>query len=95
MYNMIVPVVADLDVLEAQFCQDLLPGVAVDEGRGVHHSSVSNDEDVLSALLGHGEVSVLQSHHSCHQVLLEVQYLNYRSNRNEIQANTLSFRKDF
>ena len=56
---MVVPVVADLNVLKRQLCQNALPGLAVDKGGGVHHTPVRDDEDVLPALLCHGEVGVL------------------------------------
>ncbi len=44
---MVVAVVADLDVLEAELGEDLLPGLAVDEGGGVHRPAVSDNQYIL------------------------------------------------
>ena len=74
--NMIVPVVTNLDILEAQLGQDPLPGVTVDEGGRVHDATVRDDQNVLLALLGHGEVGVLQCHHGTHKMFLKIQYLD-------------------
>ena len=74
-HHVVVPVVADLNVLEAQLGQDLVPRVPGDEGGGVHDPAVCDDQAVLGALFRHREVSVLQGHHGSHQVLLEVQHL--------------------
>ena len=79
MDNVVVSVVADLDVLEAELGQDLVPGFPGDEGGGVHDPAVSDDQAVLRALLCHREVGVLKGHHGGHQVLLEVQHLIDRS----------------
>ena len=73
--NVVVSVVTDLDVLEAQLGQDLVPGFPGDECGGVHDPTVCDDEAVLGALLGHREVGLLKGHHGGHQVLLEVQHL--------------------
>ena len=73
--DVVVAVVADLDLLQPQLAEDLVPGLLRDEGGGVHDAPVGDDEDVLAAFLCHGEVSVLQRHHGAHQVLLEVQDL--------------------
>ena len=70
--NMIVAVVADLNVLKGELGQYPLPGLPVDEGRRVHDATVGNDENILPTLLGHGEVGVLQRHHGRDEVLLEV-----------------------
>merc|ERR1719184_356388 len=73
--NVIVAVVADLNVLQAKLVQDLLPSLSGDKSRRVHCSTVSNYENILGAFLSHGEVGVLQGHHGGHKVLLEVKDL--------------------
>ncbi len=45
--DMVVSVVADLYVLEAELGEDLLPGLAVDEGGGVHRPAVSDNQNIL------------------------------------------------
>ena len=70
--NVVVAVVADLNVLKGELGQYPLPGLPVDEGRRVHNATVGNDENILPALFGHGEVGVLQRHHGRDEVLLEV-----------------------
>ncbi len=45
--DMVVAIVADLDVLEAELGEDLLPGLAVDEGGGVHRTAVRDDQNIL------------------------------------------------
>ncbi len=47
MDDMVVSVVADLYVLEAELGEDLLPGLAVDEGGGVHRPAVSDNQNIL------------------------------------------------
>ncbi len=44
---MVVSVVADLYVLEAELGEDLLPGLAVDESGGVHRPAVRDDQNIL------------------------------------------------
>ncbi len=44
---MVVAVVADLNVLEAELGEDLLPGLAIDEGGGVHSAAVRDNQNVL------------------------------------------------
>ena len=48
-YHMVVTVVADLDVLQPELGEDLLPGLPVDEGGGVHGAPVRDDEHVLQS----------------------------------------------
>jgi hypothetical protein len=45
--DMIVAVVADLDVFEAELGEDLLPGLAVDESGGVHRPAVRDNQNIL------------------------------------------------
>ena len=47
MNHVVVAVVADLNVLEAELVEDLLPGLPLDEGGGVHGAPVSDDQDIL------------------------------------------------
>ncbi len=45
--DVVVSVVADLDVLEAELGEDLLPSLAVDEGGGVHRPAVRDNQNIL------------------------------------------------
>ena len=45
--DVVVSVVADLDVLEAELGEDLLPSLAVDEGGGVHRPPVRDNQNIL------------------------------------------------
>lgn len=81
MDNLMISVVTNLNILQVQLGQNLLPVLAGDESGSVHDAAVRDDEHILGALLRHGEVCLLQSHHGDHQVLLEVKHLkNYKLN---------------
>ena len=72
MHYLIVSPLTNILLVQLQLFQECLPLLSGDEGGRVHGAAVADHQAVLTRLLSHAEVRILDGYHSTKQILLKI-----------------------